>query len=109
MEGIKEESWTVEESARLAVLLVDRGVDLLDVSTGGNDARGHPKAGPGYQAPFAKRVKKAVGERLLVSTVGSITGGKQAEELLVGGNGEDDEPLDVVMAGRGFQKNPGLV
>ncbi|KAK0631288.1 FMN-linked oxidoreductase [Immersiella caudata] len=109
LEGIEEESWAVEESARLAGLLADRGVDLLDVSSGGNDPRGLPKAGPGYQAPFAKRIKKAVGKRLFVSTVGSITSGKQAEELLVGGKGADDEPLDVVMVGRGFQKNPGLV
>ncbi|KAK4444728.1 hypothetical protein QBC34DRAFT_359505 [Podospora aff. communis PSN243] len=108
VEGVGE-SWTVEQSARLAGLLADRRVDLLDVSSGGNDTRGVPRAGPGYQAPFAKRIKREVGDRLLVSTVGSITGGKQAEELLVGGKGEEDEPLDVVMAGRGFQKNPGLV
>jgi len=108
VEGL--EGWTVEESAKLAGLLAERGVDLLDVSTGGNHPKQKIKGGPGYQAPFAKKIKKAVGDKMLVSTVGSITGGKQAEELLKGGqSGEDDEPLDAVMAGRSFQKNPGLV
>ncbi|KAJ2967328.1 hypothetical protein NUW58_g10481 [Xylaria curta] len=100
------ESWTVEQSARLAPLLAERGVDLLDVSSGGI----HPKAasgirsGPGYQAHFATAIKKAVGDKLAVSTVGGIHNGALAEELLQGTSGET--PLDVVMAGRWFQKNP---
>ncbi|KAI1184594.1 hypothetical protein F5B17DRAFT_72061 [Nemania serpens] len=99
------ESWTVAQSARLAGLLAEKGVDLLDVSSGGL----HPAAsktliqpGPGYQAPLAQEIKKSVGDKLLVSTVGGIDNGKLAEELLQSG-------LDVVMAGRWFQKNPGLV
>ncbi|KAK5656048.1 hypothetical protein OQA88_5187 [Cercophora sp. LCS_1] len=108
-EGYEGESWTVEQSVELAKLLAERGVDLLDVSSGGNHPSQKIKGGPGYQAPFAKRIKQAVGDKLLVATVGSITGGKQAQELLEGGKGGDDEPLDVVMAGRMFQKNPGLV
>jgi 2,4-dienoyl-CoA reductase-like NADH-dependent reductase (Old Yellow Enzyme family) len=108
-EGYTGESWTVEESCKLALLLAERGVDFLDVSSGGNHPKQAIKSGPGYQAPFAKKIKKAVGDKLLVSTVGSITSGKQAQELLEGGKDADDEPLDVVMAGRLFQKNPGLV
>ncbi|KAK3312667.1 hypothetical protein B0H66DRAFT_378727 [Apodospora peruviana] len=108
-EGYTGESWTLEDSCKLAPLLAERGVDLLDVSSGGNHPQQKVKAGPGYQAPFAKKIKKVVGDKMLVSTVGSITGGKQADELLEGGKGEDDEPLDVVLAGRMFQKNPGLV
>jgi 2,4-dienoyl-CoA reductase-like NADH-dependent reductase (Old Yellow Enzyme family) len=69
--------------------------------------------GPGYQAPFAKAIKKAVGEKMLVGTVGSITGGKQAEALLTGKGSKEDargeEELDLVFVGRRFQKNPGLV
>jgi len=82
---------------------------LMLWSSGGNHPKQAIKSGPGYQAPFAKAIKKAVGDKMLVSTVGSITSGKQAEELLQGGKDADDEPLDVVMAGRLFQKNPGLV
>ncbi|KAL2880493.1 NADH-dependent flavin oxidoreductase [Colletotrichum sp. CLE4] len=97
-------SWTLADSCRLAPLLADRGVDLLDVSSGGI----HPlqatsiKGGPGYQAEFAKEIKRVVGERMVVSAVGGISTGTMAEGLL-------QEGLDVVMCGRWFQKNPGLV
>ncbi|TGJ81123.1 hypothetical protein E0Z10_g7647 [Xylaria hypoxylon] len=103
------ESWTLEQSVRLAPLLAERGVDLLDVSTGGIHAKAASPmgAGPGYQARFATAIKKVVGDKMVVSTVGGISNGKLAEELL---QGNGDEPaLDVVMAGRWFQKNPGLV
>ena len=99
------ESWTVEDSCKLARLLAERGVDLLDVSSGGI----HPfqkinfKAlPPGFQSEFALAIKAAVGDSMAVTAVGSITSGKLAEELLQKG-------LDAVMCGRWFQKNPGLV
>ncbi|RYO92492.1 hypothetical protein DL766_006903 [Monosporascus sp. MC13-8B] len=99
------ESWTVVDSCRLASLLAERGVDLLDISSGGI----HPKQagaiirpGPAYQAPFSREVKKAIGDRMLVSAVGGISSGKLAEEVLQSG-------VDAVFAGRWFQKNPGLV
>ncbi|KAI0522053.1 hypothetical protein F5B22DRAFT_457185 [Xylaria bambusicola] len=103
------ETWTVEQSQRLAPLLAERGVDLLDVSSGGVHAKGAAaiKAGPAYQAHFAAAIKKVVGDKMLVSAVGGISSGKIAEEVLQGRNG--DTPVDTVMAGRWFQKNPGLV
>jgi 2,4-dienoyl-CoA reductase-like NADH-dependent reductase (Old Yellow Enzyme family) len=94
-------SWKLEESIRLAKILADRGIDLLDVSSGGNHNEQHIHAGPGYQAPFAKAIKKAVGDKMLVGSVGMIDSGALAESLL--------EELDLVIVGRGFQKNPGLV
>jgi len=103
------ESWKVEDSAKLAVLLADHGVDVLDVSSGGNHQLQKPVGGPGYQAPFAKQIKKVVGDRLLVSSVGSIKTGDLAEDIITGGRDADDVPLDLVAAGRMFQKNPGLV
>lgn len=96
------EGWTSDDTVRLAPLLADKGVDVLDVSTGGNHPKQHPHVRPAYQAPFAFNVKKAVGDRLLVTSVGSITEGKQANDLL-------NEGLDAVFVGRMFQKNPGLV
>ncbi|KAH9905611.1 FMN-linked oxidoreductase [Xylariomycetidae sp. FL2044] len=108
-DGYDGESWTVADTARFASLLADRGVDLLDVSSGGNHPLQKIKPGPGYQAPFAKEVKKTVGDRLLVSAVGSITTGTQAQQILVGGKDDSDVPIDVAVAGRMFQKNPGLV
>lgn len=99
---LADKSWRIEDTVKLAGLLAERGVDLLDVSSGGNHPLQHPHAGPAYQAPFAKEVKKAHGDKLLVGTVGSITEGKQANKLL-------EEGLDLAIAGRMFQKNPGLV
>ncbi|KAM5351062.1 hypothetical protein ACJ41O_003785 [Fusarium nematophilum] len=103
------ETWTVEESAKLAEIFAQRGVDVLDVSSGGNHAAQKVHGGPAYQAKFAKHIKKVVGDKLLVSAVGSIKTGTLAEEVIRGGKDEDDVPLDLVAAGRMFQKNPGLV
>ncbi|MCJ1428969.1 hypothetical protein MMC29_006882 [Sticta canariensis] len=103
LEGEKEmESWKVEDTVKLAEILAEKGVDLLDVSSGGNHPKQKIKTGPGYQAPFAKAVKEKLGDRLAVSTVGAITSGKQANQLL-------EEGLDLVVVGRMFQKDPGLV
>lgn len=105
----KGESWKIDESIMLAQLFAERGVDVLDVSSGGNNENQKIKGGPGYQAPFAKQIKKSVGDKILISTVGDVSDGKLAEELLVGGKGDEDTPLDLVAAGRMFLKNPGLV
>jgi 2,4-dienoyl-CoA reductase-like NADH-dependent reductase (Old Yellow Enzyme family) len=98
------DAWTVAQSVRLSLLLAEHGVDLVDVSSGGV----HPKSaigiksGPGYQVELAQDIKKAVGSRLLVSAVGGIKTGHLAEQVVQSG-------IDVVMAGRWFQQNPGLV
>ncbi|KAK1241796.1 hypothetical protein MKX07_007619 [Trichoderma sp. CBMAI-0711] len=102
-------SWNVDESIKLAQLLAQRGVDVLDVSSGGNHAQQKVVGGPGYQAPFAKKIKAAVGDSMLVSSVGSIKTGQVAQKLIEGSDEADDTPLDLIAAGRMFQKNPGLV
>lgn len=98
------DSWTVAQSTELARTLADNGVDLLDVSSGGIHAKSAIgiRPGPAYQVHLAQEIKKAVGDKILVSAVGGIKTGKLAEEVLQSG-------VDVVMAGRWFQKNPGLV
>lgn len=103
-------SWNVEDSAKLALILADHGVDVLDVSSGGNHQLQRPVGGQGYQAPFAKHIKRVVGDKLLISAVGSIKTGIQAQELIAGRQDhEEDIALDLIAAGRMFQKNPGLV
>lgn len=97
------ESWTVDDTVKLAGILADKGVDVLDVSSGGNHPLQHPHAGPAYQAPFAIKVKKAVGDKLAVSVVGMIDNAHLANDLL------EKDGLDIITVGRGFQKNPGLV
>ena len=107
------ESWTIADSVRLAPLLAAHGVDVLDVSSGGNHPMQKISPGPGYHVPFAKAIKRAVGDRMLVGSVGSITTGRQAQAILTGEGEESDsrgpEELDLVIVGRMFQKNPALV
>ncbi|EME89616.1 uncharacterized protein MYCFIDRAFT_70650 [Pseudocercospora fijiensis CIRAD86] len=99
------ESWKIEDTLKLAPLLAEKGIDLLDVSSGGNHPNQHPHVRPAYQAPFAAAVKKAVGKKMAVGTVGAIENAKLANSLLE----NENENLDLVIVGRGFQKNPGLV
>ncbi|KAB8264893.1 hypothetical protein BDV32DRAFT_134792 [Aspergillus pseudonomiae] len=98
------ESWTVDQSVQLAPLLADHGVDLVDVSSGGVHAKSAIaiKPTPAYQVHFAQKIKKAVGDKLLISAVGGIKTGALAEEVVQSG-------IDAVQAGRWFQQNPGLV
>ncbi|KAH9947526.1 hypothetical protein B0H21DRAFT_329711 [Amylocystis lapponica] len=100
-----EPSWRSEDTVRLAPILAEHGVDLLDVSSGGtHSAAVYPKDGPAtWQAPFAADVKKAAGDKILVSAVGGVKTGQLAQEIL------DKEQADVTFVGRMFQKNPGLV
>lgn len=113
------ESWKVEDTIRLAEIIAPMGVDLIDVSSGGLSPKQNVKTGPGYQSvsfvvrpvenafadnlqPFAKAIKERLGDKIAVGTVGSITTGKQANQLL-------EEGLDLAICGRMFQKNPSLV
>ena len=99
---LKDQSWTVDDTVRLATILAEKGVDLLDISSGGLHPLQRIHSGPAYQAPFAKAVKQVVGDKMRVGTVGSIKTGTLGQQLL-------EEGLDLIIVGRGFQKNPGLV
>ncbi|CAI6332077.1 unnamed protein product [Periconia digitata] len=103
LEETDEQGWTLEETIKLAEILADRGVDLIDVSSGGLHEKQKIKGGPGYQEPFAKAVKEKVGDKMLVSAVGNITEGKQANGYV------ENDNIDFIFVGRMFQKNPGLV
>lgn len=93
-----EDGWSVQESAELSKVMEARGVDLIDVSSGGL-AKSQPiKLGPGYQMEFAKAISDAV--TCLVGTVGLITDAHQAEDALREGIG------DVVLMGRQFLREP---
>lgn len=70
------QSWGIEQSIILAKEFKKLGVDLLDVSSGGNFSGQQIKIGPGYQVPLAEAIKKAVPD-LPISSVGLITSGKQ--------------------------------
>ncbi|WP_037855800.1 NADH:flavin oxidoreductase/NADH oxidase [Streptomyces sp. NRRL S-31] len=95
---LEEDGWTPDDTVRLARDLHAHGVDLLDVSTGGNAARVSIPTGPGYQVPFAARVKDE--SPLRVGAVGLITEAGQARKIVE--NGE----ADVVLLGRELLRNP---
>lgn len=103
------ETWNIGQTIKFAPILAEHGVDVLDVSSGGVHPMQKITDGPGYQAGYTKKIKKAVGDKLLVSAVGGIKTATLAEEIISGGNGEDDVPLDLIAVGRTFQKNPGIV
>jgi 2,4-dienoyl-CoA reductase-like NADH-dependent reductase (Old Yellow Enzyme family) len=92
-----EGGWTADDSVRLARLLAGEGVDLVDTSTGGNAPADIP-VGPGYQVPFARRIREEAG--LPTGAVGMITEPKQAEEILAEGS------ADVVLLARELLREP---
>ncbi|SNS80560.1 NADH:flavin oxidoreductase/NADH oxidase [Rhodococcoides kyotonense] len=83
--GLDAQSWTSDQTVALVQLLADHGVDLIDVSTGGNVHAKIP-VGPGYQVPFAKRVQNET--TVPAAAVGLITEPKQAEDIVSSGEAE---------------------
>ena len=92
-----EGGWTLDESIQLSLILKDLGVELMDISSGGNVHGAAITAGPGFQVPFAAAIK-AVG--VATSAVGLITSATQAQEIIATGQ------ADAVMIGRNFLRNP---
>lgn len=94
----EREGWTADDTVRFARELKEHGVDLLDVSTGGNAPDAKIVAGPGFQVPFAERVKKETD--LPVAAVGLITEPQQAEKILADGR------ADAILLGRPLLTEP---
>ncbi|WP_306317326.1 MULTISPECIES: NADH:flavin oxidoreductase/NADH oxidase [unclassified Streptomyces] len=92
------EGWTADDTVRFAAELQAHGVDLIDVSTGGNAAGVRIPLGPGYQVPFAARVRGEAG--VPAAAVGLITEPEQAEKILA--NGE----ADAILVGRELLRDP---
>lgn len=93
--------WTVDDTVELAVALKEAGVDLMDVSTGGTVPDAAIPVGPGYQVPFAARIRKEA--EIPTTAVGMITDAEQAEAVVVG------EEADAVFLGRELLRNPSWV
>jgi 2,4-dienoyl-CoA reductase-like NADH-dependent reductase (Old Yellow Enzyme family) len=89
--------WTLEDSVKLAYLLKDKNVDLIDCSSGGNVHDAKVPAGPGYQVPFSEALRKT---GIMTSAVGLITTAKQAESIL------QEEKADLVLFARELLRNP---
>jgi 2,4-dienoyl-CoA reductase-like NADH-dependent reductase (Old Yellow Enzyme family) len=93
-----EGGWSIDECALLAHKLKAAGVDLIDASTGGNLGTAKIPVAPGFQVPFAERLKKDSG--ILVAAVGMITQPAQAEEIVA------NERADIVLLAREMLRNP---
>ena len=93
-----EGGWTVDDSVELARRLRERGVDLIDCSSGGLDPRQEIPAGAGYQLPGARRVRREA--KIPVAAVGMITEPMQADTII------RNQDADVVLMAREFLRSP---
>ena len=93
-----ERGWTIEESVELARRLTGLAVDLIDCSSGGVLAKAAIPAGPGYQVPFAERIRRDAG--IMTGAVGLITTAQQADSIVRSGQ------ADAVFLAREFLRDP---
>jgi len=88
----------VDDIVEFAKMLKAEGVDLIDVSSGGNDHRQQIPIGPGYQVAFAERIRREA--RIATGAVGMITEPAQADQILRSGQ------ADVVLLARELLREP---
>lgn len=93
-----EGGWTIDDSVQLATVLKDKGVDVIDCSSGGVIPDAKIAAGPGYQVPFAEAVRMQSG--MPTGAVGIIVTPAQAEEIIVSGK------ADLVLLARELLRDP---
>lgn len=91
-------SWDLEQSVALAHRLKAAGVDLIDCSSGGLVLEQQIPLGPGYQVPFAARIRREAG--IATGAVGLITTARHAEEIIHEGQ------ADAVLIGRQSLRDP---
>jgi 2,4-dienoyl-CoA reductase-like NADH-dependent reductase (Old Yellow Enzyme family) len=93
-----EGGWDLEQSVRFSRWLGERGVDLVDCSTGGLVPGARIPVAPGYQVPFAETIRREAG--VATGAVGLITEPEQAEEIIAEGR------ADVVFLARAELRDP---
>ena len=93
-----EGGWDADQSVALAKILKGRGVDLIDCSSGGLVQNAKIPIGPGYQVPFAERIRKEAG--ILTGAVGMITEASQADTII------RSEQADIVLLAREMLRDP---
>jgi len=93
-----EGGWTLDDSVVFAARLREEGVDLIDCSSGGLVAHAKVEVGPGYQVPFARRIRAEA--RVATGAVGLITEPALAEEIVAGGS------ADAILLARAMLDDP---
>ena len=87
-----EGGWDIEQSVELARQVKPLGVDVVDCSSGGAIPRVKIPVAPGYQVPFAERIRREAG--IATAAVGLITTPAEAETIV------RDNQADIVLLGR---------
>ena len=90
--------WDVDQSVRLAREVRSLGVDLVDVSSGGLVPHVKVPVGPGYQVPFAARIRREAA--IATGAVGLITDAAQAAGII------DSGEADLVLIARESLRDP---
>ncbi|MBV9859565.1 MAG: NADH:flavin oxidoreductase/NADH oxidase [Alphaproteobacteria bacterium] len=90
--------WTIDDSVVLARRLRERGCDFITASSGGAVPEQKLEVHPGYQVPFAERIRREAA--IPTMAVGLITEPRQAEEILA------SEKADLVALARGMLYDP---
>jgi len=90
--------WDIDECVELARLLKRDGVDVIDCSSGGTVPHPAIPLGPGYQVPFAARVRRETG--IATAAVGLITEARQADEIVARGD------ADLIVMAREMLRDP---
>ena len=90
--------WDVDQAVELARRLRDRGVDLIDCSSGGAVPHAQVPFGPGYQVPFAARIRREAG--IATGAVGLITTPSQADAII------QSDQADCVLLAREMLRDP---
>jgi 2,4-dienoyl-CoA reductase-like NADH-dependent reductase (Old Yellow Enzyme family) len=93
-----EGGWTPDDSVALARMLLSRGVDLVDCSSGGNVSGARIPVAPGYQVPFAARLRREAG--IATAAVGMITEPAQANAII------ENSEADLVLLAREMLRDP---
>jgi 2,4-dienoyl-CoA reductase-like NADH-dependent reductase (Old Yellow Enzyme family) len=93
-----EGGWDIEQSVALAERVKDRGIDLVDVSSGGTVPDAKIPVQPGYQVPFACRIRREAG--IATGAVGLLTDPAQVERIVADGE------ADMVLLARELLRDP---
>ena len=93
-----EGGWDVEQSVELARMLLPLGLDLVDCSSGGVVPSARIPLAPGYQVPFAARIRRDAG--IATAAVGLIDEAAQAEAIVASGQ------ADLVLLAREMLRDP---
>ncbi|WP_082641159.1 NADH:flavin oxidoreductase/NADH oxidase [Sinorhizobium sp. GL28] len=93
--------WSIEDSVRFATAAKERGVDVVDCSSGGMKLEKHQNLlarEPGFHVPYSERVRNEAG--IATIAVGLIRSPKQAEAILAEGR------ADLISIAREALMNP---